>query len=72
MARGAAREVERLLTTIREREEIESVLRRQRNELQESELRFRQIAENIREVFWVFDVASDRIVFEACPSARVR
>jgi PAS domain S-box-containing protein len=45
----AAREVERLLATIREREEIEYTLRRQRNELQESERRFRQIAENIRE-----------------------
>ena len=32
----AAREVERLLTNIREREEVEYTLRRQRNELQES------------------------------------
>jgi PAS domain S-box-containing protein len=59
----AAREVERLLTTIREREEIEYTLRHQRNELRDSEERFRQIAENIREVFWVRDVVSDRIVF---------
>ena len=36
----AAREVERLLANIREREEVEYVLRRQRNELQESESRF--------------------------------
>ena len=56
-------EVERLLTRIREREEIEYLLRRQRNELQESELRFRQIAENIREIFWVRDVAGDRMTF---------
>src|SRR6185436_13983386 len=59
----AAREVERLLATIREREEIEDTLRRQRNELQESERRFRQIAENIREIFWVRDVVGDRITF---------
>ena len=58
-----AREVERLLTTIREREEIEHTLRRQRNELQESERRFRQLAENIREIFWVRDVVGDRITF---------
>jgi len=58
-----AREVERLLATIREREEIEYTLRRQRNELQESERRFRQIAENIREIFWVRDVVGDRITF---------
>ncbi len=59
----AAQEVERLLTNIREREEIEFTLRQQRNELQDSEERFRQIAENIREVFWVRDVADDRITF---------
>jgi signal transduction histidine kinase len=38
----SAREVERLLTRIREREEIEYTLRRQRNELRESERRFRR------------------------------
>jgi two-component system, NarL family, sensor kinase len=38
----AAREVERLLTNIREREEVESTLRLQRNELRESEARFRE------------------------------
>jgi PAS domain S-box-containing protein len=59
----AAREVERLLTNIREREEVEYTLRRQRNELQESEARFREIAENIREVFWVLDLVGDRITF---------
>jgi PAS domain S-box-containing protein len=32
-------------------------------ELAESEQRFRQIAENIREVFWVWDVVGDRISF---------
>ena len=59
----AAREVERLLTTIRDREEIEHTLRQQRNELRESEARFRQIAESIREVFWVRDVVCDRVTF---------
>jgi PAS domain S-box-containing protein len=62
-ANRAAREVERLLTNIREREEIEYTLRQQRNELRESEALFRQIAENIREVFWVMDVAADRVTF---------
>jgi two-component system, NarL family, sensor kinase len=38
----AAREVERLLTNIREREEVEYTLRLQRNELRESEARFRE------------------------------
>jgi signal transduction histidine kinase len=38
----AAREVERLLMNIREREEVEYSLRRRRNELQESEARFRE------------------------------
>jgi PAS domain S-box-containing protein len=59
----AAREVERLLTNVREREEVESTLRQQRNELRESEARFRQIAENIRELFWVWDAVSDRFTF---------
>ena len=58
-----AREVERLLTNIREREEVESTLRQQRNELWDSEERFRQIAESIREVFWLWDVVGDRITF---------
>src|ERR1700730_4993559 len=62
----AAREVERLLTSIREREEVEYTLRRQRNELRESEARFREIAENIREVFWVLDLVGDRGTF-VCP-----
>src|SRR3979490_1540368 len=43
----AAREVERLLTNIHEREEVEHTLRQQRNALRESEARFRQFAENI-------------------------
>ena len=59
----AAREVERLLTNVREREEVEYTLRHQRNELRESEARFRQIAENIRELFWVWDAVSDRFTF---------
>ena len=59
----AAREVERLLTTIRDREEIEQTLRQQHKVLQESEERFRQIAENIREVFWLWDVAAGRLTF---------
>jgi PAS domain S-box-containing protein len=59
----SAREVERLLTNIRERETIEYTLRQQRDELRESETRFRQIAENIREVFWVRDLGRDRIIF---------
>src|SRR5258706_7169834 len=50
-ANQAAREVERLLTNITEREEIEYTLRRQRNELQDSEVRFREIAESIPEGF---------------------
>jgi PAS domain S-box-containing protein len=62
-ANQAAREVERQLKNIREREEIEYTLRQQRNELRESEARFRQIAENIREVFWVRDLVRDRITF---------
>ena len=59
----AEREVERLLASIREREQIESTLRQQRNELRESEARFREIAENIREVFWVFDLVDARVTF---------
>jgi PAS domain S-box-containing protein len=62
-ANQPAREVERLLTNIREREEIEYALRQQRNELRESEARFRQLAENIREVFWVRDLVGDRVTF---------
>jgi PAS domain S-box-containing protein len=58
-----AREVERLLTNIREREEIEYTLRQQRNDLRDSETRFRQLAENIREVFWVWDAVGGRITF---------
>jgi len=42
----AAREVERLLTNIHEREEIEYTLRRQRNELRTSEERWRLVFDN--------------------------
>jgi PAS domain S-box-containing protein len=42
----AAREVERLLATIREREEIDHALRRQHDELQRSEERWRSVFEN--------------------------
>jgi PAS domain S-box-containing protein len=59
----AARTAARLLTTIRERAELEFTLVHQRNELQESELRFRQIADNIREVFWAWDVPDGRVTF---------
>jgi PAS domain S-box-containing protein len=62
-ANQAALEVERLLVNIRERETVEYSLRQQRNELRDSEERFRQIAENIREVFWVRDVVRDEIEF---------
>jgi PAS domain S-box-containing protein len=57
------REVTRLLFNIRDREAVESALTGQRNELRESEARFRQIAENIREVFWVWDVEASAVVF---------
>ena len=59
----AAHEVERLLTNIRDREEVEQTLRRQRDELRESEARFREIVETIREVFWVWDMVDDRLIF---------
>lgn len=55
-ANQEANEVERLLTSIREREEIEHTLRQQRNEL-------RQIAEHMREVLWVRGVLDDRYKF---------
>src|SRR6185503_1896465 len=42
---------------------IEHTLRQQRDDLSRSEARFRQIAENIREVFWVWEVADERISF---------
>jgi signal transduction histidine kinase len=53
----AAREVERLLTNIREREEVEYTLRRQRNELQESEARFRESERLLRVVLEALPVA---------------
>jgi two-component system NarL family sensor kinase len=59
----AAREVERLLTNIRDREDVEQALRQQRDELRESEARFREIIESIREVFWVWDAIADRLTF---------
>lgn len=59
----AEREVERLLANIAEREEVEDTLRRQRDELRDSEGLFRQIAENVREVFWVFDMVDRRFTF---------
>lgn len=37
--------------------------KRAEEELRESELKFRQIAENIREVFWVTDPAKQRVVY---------
>jgi PAS domain S-box-containing protein len=59
----AAREVERLLTNIRDREEVEHALRQQRDEVRQSEARFREIVETIREVFWVWDAVADRFTF---------
>ena len=38
-------------------------LKKSREALQESETRFRQLAENIREVFWVRDAINDRILY---------
>jgi chemotaxis family two-component system sensor kinase Cph1 len=52
----AEREVERLLTNIGEREEVEYTLRQQRNELRESEARFR---ENERLLRLVLDALPD-------------
>ena len=49
----AEREVERLLTNIRDRERAENALRASEEALRESETRFRQVAENINEVFWL-------------------
>jgi PAS domain S-box-containing protein len=43
---NAAKEVDRLLGNIRDREEIEDALRQQRNELAESEQRWRSVFEN--------------------------
>jgi two-component system, NarL family, sensor kinase len=43
-----AREVERLLTTIREREQVEFTLRKQSNELRQSEARFQRQLEDIQ------------------------
>jgi two-component system NarL family sensor kinase len=60
---GPEHEVARLLSTLREREEVEFTLTQQRNELRESEARLREIAENIREVFWVWDVGADQVTF---------
>jgi PAS domain S-box-containing protein len=42
---------------------LTEALARERNELRESEARFRQLAENIREVFWVWDVDASRVSF---------
>ena len=63
------REVERLLTNIREREEVEYTLRRQRNELEESETRFRESEHLLRLVLdalpvgvAVVDLAGDIIL----------
>jgi signal transduction histidine kinase len=52
-----AREVERLLTNIREREEIEHTLREQRNELRESEERFRHLVALMPVAVYVCDTA---------------
>jgi signal transduction histidine kinase len=58
--RGAdrsAREVERLLTNIREREEIETTLTEQRNELRENEERFRRLVELMPVAVYVCDTS---------------
>jgi PAS domain S-box-containing protein len=59
----AEREVERLLTNIRDREEVEYTVRQQRDELRDSEALFRQIAETVSEVFWVLDLVEQRFTF---------
>jgi PAS domain S-box-containing protein len=40
-----------------------SDLKRAEESLRESELRFRQLAENIRDVFWVMDLAARRVIY---------
>ncbi len=53
----SAREVERLLTNIQEREEIEHTLREQRNELRLSEERFRRLVELMPVAVYVCDTS---------------
>lgn len=48
-ANRTEREIERLLTSIRERERVEHLLRLQRNELHESEQRFRLMVEGVKD-----------------------
>lgn len=53
----AAREVERLLTNVREREEVEYTLRRQRDEVRSSEERFRRLMELMPIAVYVCDAS---------------
>ncbi|MGM0679514.1 MAG: MASE1 domain-containing protein, partial [Pseudomonadota bacterium] len=46
-----------------ERRESEKELRASHRRLQESELRLRQLSENINEVFWLVDVNEERMVY---------
>lgn len=46
-----------------ERRESEKELRVSHRRLQDSELRLRQLSENINEVFWLVDVSDDRMVY---------
>jgi two-component system cell cycle sensor histidine kinase/response regulator CckA len=51
------------LRDITERKESDAVLRGRDQALKESEERFRRIAETVTEVFWIADVATQRIIY---------
>jgi two-component system NarL family sensor kinase len=59
---SAAREVERLLSTIREREEIEHTLKEQRNELRRSERLLRVVLDGLPVGVAVVDLSGDLIL----------
>ncbi|BAS55612.1 CcaS protein [Leptolyngbya boryana NIES-2135] len=52
-----------LILNVRERQQVEDERKAAAAELRESEERFRQLAENIEQIFWMYDVEQRKLIY---------